>query len=46
MANAIPEALGPFPKLNPEYVVRIQPDIIMALRASLADMHKRPAGHR
>ncbi|MGH2875994.1 MAG: helical backbone metal receptor, partial [Solirubrobacteraceae bacterium] len=32
--NIITSALGPFPKLNPEYVVRADPDIIFA---SLAD---------
>ena len=42
MANAIPAELGPFPKLNPEFVVRAQPDIMMAVKASVADMPKRP----
>jgi cobalamin transport system substrate-binding protein len=42
LANAIPADLGPFPKLNPEYVVRLQPDIIIASSQSLAEMPKRP----
>ena len=42
MANAMPAELGPFPKLNPEYVVRAQPDIIMAARQSIVDMPRRP----
>ena len=42
MANAIPPALGPFPKLNPEYVLRAQPDIVMAAQRNLADMPRRP----
>jgi iron complex transport system substrate-binding protein len=42
MANAMPAELGPFPKPNPEYVVRTQPDIIMATEHNLADMSKRP----
>jgi iron complex transport system substrate-binding protein len=42
MGNAVPAALGPFPKLNPEYVLRIQPDIVMAADRDLADMAKRP----
>jgi iron complex transport system substrate-binding protein len=42
LANAIPAELGPFPKLNPEYVVRVQPDIIIAGSQNLADMPKRP----
>jgi len=29
LANIVPAALGPFPKLNPEFVLRAQPDIIM-----------------
>ncbi|MFT3720732.1 ABC transporter substrate-binding protein [Pseudorhodoferax sp.] len=28
-ANVVPASLGPFPKLNPEYVVRADPDVIM-----------------
>jgi len=42
LANAVPAELGPFPKLNPEYVVRLQPDIVMAVRPSLAEMARRP----
>ena len=29
VANVVPASLGPFPKLNPEYVVRADPDLIM-----------------
>ncbi len=42
MANAIPAGLGAYPKLNPEYVVEIQPDIVIANQQDLADMPKRP----
>jgi iron complex transport system substrate-binding protein len=42
LANALPAELGPFPKLNPEYVLRLQPDIVMADDRNLADMPKRP----
>jgi iron complex transport system substrate-binding protein len=42
LTNAVPAALGEFPKLNPEYVVKLQPDIVMAVRPSLVDMPKRP----
>lgn len=42
LANAVPAELGPFPKLNPEYVVRLQPDIVMAGKPNLLDMPKRP----
>jgi len=34
--------MGPFPKLNPEYIVRAQPDIVMAARRDLAAMPRRP----
>jgi iron complex transport system substrate-binding protein len=27
--NVVPAALGPFPRLNPEYIVRADPDLIM-----------------
>lgn len=42
LANAVPADLGPFPKLNPEFVVRTQPDIVMAGQASVAEMPRRP----
>ncbi len=42
LANVVPASLGPFPKLNPEYVVRLDPDVVVAVAANLADMPKRP----
>ena len=42
LANAVPAALGAFPKLNPEYVLRAQPDIVIATSAALANMPRRP----
>ncbi len=42
MGNVVAEALGPFPKLSPEFVVRAQPDVMMATARSVADMPKRP----
>jgi iron complex transport system substrate-binding protein len=42
MANIVPATLGPFPKLNPEFVVRAQPDVVMASANNLADMPTRP----
>jgi iron complex transport system substrate-binding protein len=29
LANIVPATLGPFPKLNPEFVLRAQPDLVM-----------------
>ena len=42
MGNVVPEALGPFPKLSPEFVVRAQPDVVMANARSVNEMPKRP----
>jgi iron complex transport system substrate-binding protein len=42
MANILPAALGPFPQVNPEFVVRAQPDVIMAGDSSRASMAQRP----
>ena len=42
LANIVPSELGPFPKLNPEFVVRAQPDLVIAQRVNLAEMPKRP----
>lgn len=40
--NIIPAALGPFPKINPEFVVRANPDVIMVGLRNSADMELRP----
>ncbi len=42
LGNVVPAALGPFPKLNPEFVVRAQPDLIMATAQTVAEMPSRP----
>jgi iron complex transport system substrate-binding protein len=42
VANIIAPELGPFPRLNPEFVVKARPDIIIAAQSNLADMPKRP----
>ncbi len=42
LANVVPVALGPFPRLNPEFVLRAQPDIVMAERRALVEMPRRP----
>jgi len=46
MANAVPAALGPFPQLNPEFVVRAQPDILMAEQRDIDEMPSRPGWAR
>jgi iron complex transport system substrate-binding protein len=40
--NILPASLGPFPKINPEFVVRAQPDLIMVGDSNFADMAARP----
>lgn len=40
--NIVPASLGPFPKLNPEYVVRANPDLIMVRERNYAGMEQRP----
>ena len=40
--NILPDALGPFPKLNPEYIVRANPDLIMVGQRSVESMAQRP----
>ena len=40
--NILPGSLGPFPKVNPEFVVRAQPDLIMVGDSNFADMATRP----
>ncbi len=40
--NILPASLGPFPKINPEFVVRAQPDLIMVGDSNWATMSTRP----
>ena len=40
--NIIPESLGPFPKINPEFVVQAKPQIIMLSETGVTNMKKRP----
>jgi iron complex transport system substrate-binding protein len=42
MANVVPAELGWYPRLNPEFVVRSRPDIVMASRRELQGMRLRP----
>lgn len=40
--NIVPPTLGPFPKLNPEYIVRANPDVIMIGQRSADGLQQRP----
>lgn len=44
--NIIPPELGPFPKLNPEFVVRANPDLIMVGERNAQGMAQRPGWDR
>ena len=40
--NVVPASLGPFPRLNPEYVVRANPDVLMIGNSSMQTMVPYP----
>lgn len=40
--NIVGASLGPFPKLNPEFIVRADPDLIMVGQRSVEGMTQRP----
>lgn len=42
LANIVPASMGPFPKLNPEFVLRERPDLVMGPRREADDMPTRP----
>ena len=46
LANVAPAELGPFPRLNPEFVLRAQPDIVMATRRAVDEMARRPGWNK
>ena len=42
LVNIVPPSLGPFPKLNPEFVVRARPEIVMGVALELPALVSRP----
>lgn len=42
MGNVIEPSLGAFPRLNPEFIVKARPDIVMAAQRNLDEMPRRP----
>jgi iron complex transport system substrate-binding protein len=46
LRNIVPAAMGPFPQLGPEFVLRAQPDVLMASAAHVAEMPRRPGWNR
>lgn len=46
MVNVIPRELGPFPRINPELVVRADPDLIIVSQQGASDLARRPGWAR
>jgi iron complex transport system substrate-binding protein len=46
LSNIVPGALGPFPKLNPEFVVRADPEVIMVSDRNARALRQRPGWDR
>jgi iron complex transport system substrate-binding protein len=44
--NVVPASLGPFPKLNPEFVVKAQPDLIIVAEDEAVGLKARPGWSR
>jgi iron complex transport system substrate-binding protein len=42
LRNVAPASLGAFPKLSPEFIVRAQPNVILATRRHVLEMPGRP----
>lgn len=40
--NVVPASLGPFPKLNPEFVLRARPEVVVLAAPEVAAMLRRP----
>ena len=43
--NIVPARFGPFPKLNPEFIVRANPDVILIGQRSVDGLASRPGWH-
>lgn len=46
LGNAVPAELGPFPKLNPEFVLRAQPAVVVGVQHEAAALRARPGWSR
>jgi iron complex transport system substrate-binding protein len=46
VGNILPASMGPFPQVNPEWVVQARPDVIMAGDSSRPSMAQRPGWSR
>ncbi|MDP4300597.1 ABC transporter substrate-binding protein [Leptothrix discophora] len=46
LRNIVDPGMGPFPQLNPEFILRAGPDLVMAAAQPLAEMPRRPGWNR
>jgi iron complex transport system substrate-binding protein len=46
LVNIVPASMGTFPQLNPEFIVRAQPAVVMSTAAAVAEMPGRPGWQR
>jgi iron complex transport system substrate-binding protein len=46
LANIVPAAMGSFPQLNPEFVLRAQPALLVLSRSAAAELPLRPGWQR
>lgn len=46
LVNIVPAELGPFPKLNPEFIVKARPELIIGSRSQQAGLAERPGWSR
>ncbi len=46
LGNVVPAALGPFPQLSPEYVLRARPALVVAPAQAVSEMPQRPGWAR
>lgn len=44
--NVVPAALGPFPRLGPEFIVRVDPDVIILAAEDAPGLPRRPGWNR
>jgi iron complex transport system substrate-binding protein len=46
MRNVVVPSMGAFPQLNPEFIVKANPQIIFLGERAATDLQNRPGGHR
>jgi iron complex transport system substrate-binding protein len=42
LVNIVPASMGPFPQLNPEFILRAEPALVIGTAAAVAEMPGRP----